>query len=150
MREDEVSWMSRAAETVRELLSPEHQAVLDARGPLEGPLGDRTTVCVDGAACVFVMYDNGVAVCSIERLYLAGRFPWRKPVSCHLYPIRIDDGVPERVRYEEVEICRPGRERGEREGIRLTDFVKDALERIYGPAWASAARTAAVERSDRI
>jgi hypothetical protein len=149
VREEEVGMMLRAAEAVRPLLSARHLEVLDDRGPLEGPVGDRTTVCVDGAACVFVFDDGGTAFCSIERLYREGRFSWQKPVSCHLYPIRIDPGIPERVRYEEVPICHGGRLRGERENIRLTDFLRVALERAYGRAWSEAVSEAAREGPTR-
>lgn len=149
VREDEVQVMLRAAEAVRPLLSSRHQAVLDSLGPLEGPPGDRTTTCVGGAACVFVVDEGGVASCSIERLHREGRFPWRKPVSCHLYPIRIDSGSPERVRYEEAPICSAGRERGLREDIRLTVFLREALERAYGRQWAAAVITAAKEGPTR-
>lgn len=143
VREDEVQVMMEAAEAVRPFLSSRHQQVLDTQGPLEGPPGDRTTTCVGGAACVFVVEDGGIASCSIERLFRAGRFPWRKPVSCHLYPLRIDPGVPERVRYEEAPICRAGRERGAREGVPLTSFLREALERAYGRAWTDAVNEAA-------
>lgn len=149
VREDEVAIMHEASTAVRFMLSPAHQEILDARGPLEGPAGDRTTVCVDGAACVFVTDDAGIAVCSIERLYHQGRFPWRKPISCHLYPIRIDGGTPDRLRYEESSICRAARERGEREGIRLTDFLGEALERAFGADWTASARSAAAEGPKR-
>ncbi|MCU0452600.1 MAG: DUF3109 family protein [Bacteroidetes bacterium] len=150
IREDEVAIMHEAARVVRPLLSPRHLEILEAQGPLEGPAGDRTTICVDGAACVFVVDDAGIAVCSIERLYHQGRFGWRKPVSCHLYPIRIDQGSPERVRYEESPICRPARDRGEREGIQMADFLSEALERVYGTQWTASARNAAAEGLKRI
>lgn len=149
MREDEVQVLLRAADAVRDLLSSRHRQVLDTQGPLEGPPGDRTTTCVEGAACVFVVDNGGIATCSIEQLHREGRFPWRKPVSCHLYPIRIDPGTPERVRYEEVPICHAGRERGARENVRLTTFLREALERAYGRAWAEAVNEAATEGPTR-
>jgi hypothetical protein len=149
VREDEVGMMLKAAEAVRPLLSARHLEVLDAHGPLEGPAGDRTTVCVDGAACVFVIEEGEIALCAIERLYRDGRLSWQKPVSCHLYPIRIDPGSPERVRYEEVPICRGGRQRGERENIRLTDFLREALGRAYDRAWTEAVNEAAKEGPTR-
>jgi hypothetical protein len=149
VREDEVELVEKAAVAVLPRLSARHAEVMKTHGALEGPPGDRTTVCVDGAACVFVTYTDGVAVCSIEQLYHESRFPWRKPLSCHLYPIRIDPGTPERVRYEEAPICRGGRDRGEREATRLTDFLREALERAYGMKWTTAARNAAASGPQR-
>lgn len=140
VREEELPYLQKAARAVAPLLSPRHAEILERSGPVEGPPGDRTTVCVDHGACVFVMKEDGIAFCSIEMLYRRGEFAWPKPVSCHLFPIRVDQTVPERVRYEESEICRPARERGQREHMPLLTFVAHAVERAYGPAWLNALR----------
>ena len=140
VREEELPFLHKAALAVRPLLSAHHAEVLEQFGPVEGHPGDRTTVCVDHGACVFVMEEDGIALCSIETLYRRGEFAWPKPVSCHLFPIRIDPTVPERLRYEESEICRPARERGTRERMPLLTFVAHAVERAYGPAWLNTLR----------
>jgi hypothetical protein len=146
IREEEVDLIVAAVPAVRPHLSPKHVEVLDRVGPLEGTLGDRTTVCVDGGACVFVLYEDGIAFCSIERLYRRGEFSWQKPVSCHLYPIRVDQTVPERIRYEEAVICRPALERGQRERVPLLSFLQDAVKRTYGPAWLRDLQSKIVDR----
>jgi hypothetical protein len=91
----------------------------------------------DGADCVFVVYEGDVAFCSIQRAYEAGRFSWPKPVSCHLYPLRITDmGSVKMINYEYIpSMCGPACERGSREGIYLSDFLKDALIREFGTEW---------------
>ncbi len=141
VREDEVAQMNSAARLVGPLLSDRHARVLEKEGPLEGPIGDRTTVCVDGGACVFVAYEDSIAFCSIERLYRQGHFPWKKPLSCHLYPIRIDQGSPARIRYEEAGICQSAKVRGQREKTPLLGFLEEAVTRAYGPEWFSALRS---------
>lgn len=141
VREDEVAVMEAAARLVGPMLSERHTRVLEREGPLEGPIGDRTTVCVDGGACVFVAYENSIAFCTIEKLHRLGHFPWKKPLSCHLYPIRVDQGSPPRIRYEEARICQSAKERGRREQTPLLDFLTEALTRAYGPEWLSALRS---------
>lgn len=143
VREDEVTHLERAAALLGPELSARHQEVLKNDGPTEGVTGSRFTVCVDGGACVFVIVENGIAACAIERAYMHGRFPWRKPVSCHLYPIRVDHGPQEHLRYEVVEACAPAVERGAREGISLLDFTGDALRRAYGDNFVAAVHHAA-------
>jgi hypothetical protein len=148
VRDEELPYLLKAVQAVLPLLSSRHAEVLQRSGPVEGPPGDRTTVCVDNGACVFVMEQNGIAFCSIESLYRRGEFAWPKPVSCHLYPIRIDQTVPERIRYEEVETCRPARERGQQDHTPLLSFVAHAVERAYGPAWLNALRDTTQRRDE--
>ena len=54
-------------------------------------MGDRSVACIDDADCVFVYYENSVAKCAIEKAYHNGESDFRKPLSCHLFPIRIAD-----------------------------------------------------------
>ncbi|MFO8028992.1 MAG: DUF3109 family protein [Cyclonatronaceae bacterium] len=94
--------------------------------------------CTDGEECVFVTYDrNGVALCSIQKAWQEGRFNWPKPLSCHLFPVRIIKvGNTEYLNLEYVpSLCGPACERGTAEGIYLSDFLEDALVRTYGGAW---------------
>ena len=51
--------------------------------------GDLTTPLVDGAECAYTIRENGVTWCAIEKAWSEGKTPFRKPVSCHLYPIRL-------------------------------------------------------------
>ena len=104
-------------------------------------------------ACVFVTYDKaGVAGCAIQQAHQAGRFGWPKPVSCHLFPIRVEtypdvDGAPLHVlNVERIGLCEPAIPHGRRQGIQLADFVLGPLARRFGEAWADQFRTALAER----
>jgi hypothetical protein len=111
------------------------------RGPVEGNPGDMATVCVDNRECVFAIFEQGVAACSLERAHLAGATSWRKPLSCHLFPIRVRRNgrtAPPVLRYEQIAECAPGRARGAREGVRLSAFLKDPLARAFGLSWYEA------------
>ena len=51
--------------------------------------GDLTTPLVDDAQCAYTYTENGVTLCAIEKAWAEGKTPFRKPISCHLYPIRV-------------------------------------------------------------
>jgi hypothetical protein len=94
------------------------------------------TSLVNNSACVFMVYDEqGVAQCGIEQAYNAGVIAWKKPISCHLYPIRIskDDKTGfETLYYDEWDICSAACALGRQHKMPVYRFVKDALVRHYG------------------
>ena len=94
--------------------------------------------CRNSGECVFVEYDeNKVAYCAIQKAYFEGRINWEKPISCHLFPIRIKKiaGL-EYINYQYVRaICKPGCQKGQKDGIFLSEFLKTALVRRYGDDW---------------
>ncbi|HEX7070550.1 MAG TPA: DUF3109 family protein, partial [Rhodothermales bacterium] len=100
-----------------------------------------------GAECVFVTYQGPVATCAIQRAHREGRIDFPKPISCHLYPIRIERfGDFEAINYEEIPLCDSGRAYGCRQDVQLVDFLREPLTRKYGAAWYEALRQACQER----
>ena len=90
--------------------------------------GDLVTVLVDKKECAFVFFENGIAKCSIEKAYFDGKIPFRKPVSCHLYPVRVkkyNDFTG--VNYDQWEICKDALVKGRRENIPLFVFILSIL-----------------------
>jgi len=122
---------------VRNRLRPEALAVIAQKGVWEETSpGQWATTCVGDAECVFVTYDGPVAKCAIQAAYHEGKTSFAKPVSCHLYPIRIERlGEYDAINYEQVEICRPGVKHGIRTETELADFLREPLVRKYGEAW---------------
>jgi hypothetical protein len=120
---------------VKSLLPPEHLDTIERYGLYYGEPGFRTTTCFNNHACVFVMYENGMAKCSFEKAFLEGRLKWKKPISCHLFPIRIDYDEAKRLRYERILECDPALDRGENENIYLSNFLKEPLIRAFGLSW---------------
>ena len=99
--------------------------------------GDKTTPCVDdNKECAYVVFDNDVAKCGIEQAYLDGKITFRKPISCHLYPIRITQ-YPEFdvLNYDKWTICSPACAFGEELQVPVYRFLKDPLIRKYGVQW---------------
>ena len=100
--------------------------------------GDYTTPLVsDGAECAYVFFDeNNVAKCAIEQSYLEGKVDWKKPISCHLYPIRISKFKDyDAINYNSWHICKPACECGEQLNVPVYKFLKEPLIRKYGNAW---------------
>jgi hypothetical protein len=87
---------------------------------------------VDKRACVFAIFENEIAKCAFEKAFLNSELSWRKPLSCHLFPIRVAPGIPEQLRFEEIAECRPARERGVSEHVSLWEFLRTSLTRAYG------------------
>jgi hypothetical protein len=95
--------------------------------------GDKVTPLVDREECIFVVFENSIARCAIEQAYENGAISFRKPVSCHLYPIRVaklKHGIA--LNYHQWSICEPARVLGKREGVPVFRFLKDPLIRVYG------------------
>lgn len=96
----------------------------------------QTTPLIKGRECAFVYYEGTIAKCAIEKAYFNDGIAFRKPVSCHLYPVRTKKYKDfEAVNYHHWHVCSSARIKGEAEGIRMVDFLRDALVRKYGQSW---------------
>lgn len=97
------------------------------------------TTLVEGGACAYLTYNEvGVALCGIEQAFRAGDIDWVKPISCHLYPIRVakNEAVGfEALNYDRWDICSAACSKGKKENIRIFEFAKTALVRKYGEEW---------------
>jgi hypothetical protein len=95
------------------------------------------TLPSDNEICVYGMRDSkGIIKCAFEQAYYDGLVPWKKPISCHLYPIitrKGKHGDYERVNYEPREkLCKSGCVQGERLKVPAYQFLKEAITRKYG------------------
>ncbi|MCK9325964.1 MAG: DUF3109 family protein [Bacteroidales bacterium] len=98
--------------------------------------GELVTPLVNGGECAYVVFEDGVALCAIEKAWQDKAIPFRKPVSCHLYPIRIKSYRQyDAVNYDQWDICQPALTLGEKDNVSLHMFLKDALVRKYGEDW---------------
>ena len=101
--------------------------------------GDNTTPLVNNKECVFVVFDeNEMAKCTIEQAYNDGKIDFKKPISCHLFPIRIKEYRDfDAINYEAINICKPACDCGEQLQIPVYSFLKEPLIRLYGEEWYS-------------
>ena len=98
------------------------------------------TPTIESKICVYGITDkNGIVKCGIEQAYNDGKVSWKKPISCHLFPIRIQlskDKKTEYVNYEPREdLCSAACSLGKKLKVPVYVFLKDALVRKYGPAF---------------
>ena len=99
--------------------------------------GEFVTPLVEGnKECAYTIFENGTALCGIEKAYRAGDIDFYKPMSCHLYPIRIKKMADyDAVNYDRWDICAPACTNGKRLGVRVFEFLKTPLIRKYGEDW---------------
>ncbi len=102
----------------------------DASGALVTPL-------VGNDECAYANFEeNGMAYCAIEIAHMDGRTSFRKPISCHLYPIRIVNYKDyDAVNFHQWHICKDALAKGKNKGTPIYKFCKDALVRQYGKEW---------------
>lgn len=99
--------------------------------------GDFSTPTINGKECAYAHYDDkGILKCGIEQAYLEGKTSFRKPISCHLYPIRITQKKNfEAVNYHQWRVCAAACALGKSLQVPLYKFLKEPLIRKYGEAW---------------
>ncbi|TAD91331.1 MAG: DUF3109 family protein [Bacteroidetes bacterium] len=147
---DELAMLDAAAPVVRQLLPPQHQAELDRQGRYV-PTNEfgMVTPTINGGVCVYAIIEtNGVVKCGIERAYNAGMLAntaaagWKKPISCHLFPVRIAnsaDGDMTYVNYEpRPTLCKPACKLGKKLKVPVYRFLKEPLVRKFGPEFYEA------------
>ena len=98
--------------------------------------GDLTTTLVNNKQCAFVYSEKGINKCSIEKAYKNGDIDFNKPISCHLFPVRITNYESfDALNIEKLKICSSGFTCGKSQKIPLYKFLKNALIRKYGKDW---------------
>ncbi len=136
---EEVPILHKAYHTLKDELRPEAVEVAERDGVVIGTAQTGYELsAVDNAECVFVQYDeNEVAYCAIQKAYFEGRFGWEKPISCHLFPVRLRRIADfDYANFEYVpKLCSVACEKGKDEDIYLAEFLEKPLVRRYGEKW---------------
>ena len=110
---------------------------MESEGFYEGREGKYTTVCINKKDCVFVYYEGKIALCALERAFSDGKTNFRKPISCHLFPIRVGNYGGKYIYYEKIEECEAAVCKGRKEHKYLGCSVKDSLIRAFGEEWTN-------------
>ena len=135
---DEIAQIENLLPVIREDLSPQALKVIDEQGvAYPDPEGEMVTSIVNGRDCVFTVYgEDGCCYCAIEKAWREGRCSFMKPVSCHLYPIRVKRlGEWWGLNYDRWDVCQAAAIKGRREGIPVYKYLKEPLIRRFGQAW---------------
>lgn len=128
-------------EKVKPFLRPEGIAAIEAQGTAVWyePAQEHVTPLLDDGPCAYMTYSElGVAQCGIEQAWKAGVVDFQKPISCHLYPIRVEKNESigfEALNYDQWDICSAACSLGKKEAVPVYEFVKTALIRKYGEAF---------------
>jgi len=123
---------------IKPLLRPEGiDAIEDLGAFVKGDDGEWETPLINGSECAYVIFtENKTAKCGFEEAYDQGIIKWKKPISCHLYPIRIKEYTElTAVNYHKWEICDPACSLGVELKVPIYKFVKEALVRKFGQKW---------------
>ncbi|RPI65472.1 MAG: DUF3109 family protein [Ignavibacteriales bacterium] len=137
LAEDEIKIINDILPVIKKYIPEEHVEEIEQNGFYVKRSNELLTQTVGRKACVFVYYENGIAKCGIEKAYLNNETEFRKPISCHLFPIRVSKFGDEVLRYEKFVECDPALENGSRMEITVAEFCKESLVRSYGLNWYS-------------
>ena len=135
---EEVAQLEEAAEIVWDELSPKAQEVIKAQGVVYTDQdGDIVTSIVDNKDCVFTCYDDkGCCYCAIDKAFREGRCMFQKPISCHLYPIRLNRmGSYTAVNYHRWDVCKAATLLGKKLNLPVYKFLKEPLIKAFGQEW---------------
>ncbi|MBU2950559.1 DUF3109 family protein [Tamlana agarivorans] len=135
---DEAKILNDIYPKVKPFLRQEGIDAIEAQGAyVETEDGDLETTLINGADCAYVIFDEKkVALCAIEEAYNQGEISWKKPVSCHLYPVRVQDYSEfSAVNYHHWQICDDACTLGQELQVPIYKFVKEGLIRKFGEDW---------------
>ena len=146
LEEDELKIMETLREKIKPYLNEASLAEIERKGNylfhkefgwVTPTLGDDQKICVYGSRD-----ENGIIQCAFEQAYKDGVISWKKPISCHLFPIITKEGNNgnyKRVNYEPKEnLCSPACTLGKKEKVPVYQFLKEALIRKFGEEFYNA------------
>lgn len=137
LEEDEISLLDDYLDVIKPFMTPEGIGEVERIGVFDYDAEGRfVTPLIEGLECAYIFFSEGIARCAIEEAFQQKKIPFPKPLSCHLYPVRISTiGKEDAVNYHKWYICDKALEKGHREKIPLYLFLQDALIRKYGRNW---------------
>jgi hypothetical protein len=138
LQEDELPIMKKIYNRVKPFMNDKGIAAVEEQGQyIRYDDSEWVTPLVKGKECAYVIFEDNIAKCAIEKAYLKGKIDFKKPISCHLYPIRIKENKLglEALNYDRWSICKPACKLGAQLQVPIYQFLKEPLERKYGKAW---------------
>jgi hypothetical protein len=145
---EEIDAIEANLKAIKKHMAPEGLSLLESEGFYEAAPGEElVTTTISGRACVFAVKDEAQTwKCAIELAHKAGESDFLKPISCHLYPIRIEKLKHyEGLNYDRWDICSPACACGDRLKVPVYKFLKGPLVRKYGNDWFEALEAVAAK-----
>jgi hypothetical protein len=138
LEKDELQILDKIYDEVKPYLREEGIKAIEKQGKyLLYETKEWVTPLAKGKACAYVYFENETAKCAIEKAYYDGKIDFKKPISCHLYPIRISkqkNGF-EALNYDRWSVCKAACKLGDSLKVPVFKFLKESLTRKYGEEW---------------
>jgi hypothetical protein len=137
---EETKILKKIFPKIKNYLTKEGIKAIEQQGYfVENAEGELKTPLINGGPCAYITFEKGIALCGIEKAHRDGKIKWKKPISCHLYPIRITRiGDHDALNYDRWKICKPACKLGKELHVPVFRFVKDAIIRKYGKEYYGA------------
>ncbi len=130
----EVSILDEIWPDVKPYLRPEGVSVIEAEGTSVTDFeNDNVTPLIGNEECAYTLLNDNIFMCGIEKAWSEGKISFQKPISCHLFPVRIKQYSQFRaVNYQELSICHTALQSGSYDGVFVYEFLKVPLIRELG------------------
>jgi len=136
---DEISDLEDNYPIFKKYMTPKGIEKVEENGTFNYDMeGAFVTPLLDDESCAFLFFEDNIAQCAIEKAFLNGEIEFQKPISCHLYPIRVKI-LPdyEALNYHRWSVCQSGCKNGKSLKLPLYKFLKEPLIRKYGEEFYS-------------
>ena len=135
--EDEISMLEDDIDEIKPYMTDSGKDVVENVGIFEyDEDGTYVTPLVKDEECAFVYWENGISLCAIEKAWIEKKIEFQKPISCHLYPVRLSKvGESIAVNYHKWDVCSQALVAGKKSGLPLYKYLQQPLSRRFGNDW---------------
>ena len=137
LNKDELEILNEIFPKIKGLLRPEGVKAIEELGTFTtNDFGEYETTLINEKDCAYVIFDGKTALCGIEQAYNQGLINFKKPISCHLYPIRVREfNEFTALNYDKWHICDDACTLGKELQVPVYQFLKEPLQRKFGKEW---------------
>ena len=131
---EEAATLDRIWQELKPYIRPEGIGIIEKDGTsMKDIEGELVTPLINNEECAYAILEDGIYKCGIEKAWSENKISFRKPLSCHLFPVRIKQYSGfKAVNYEELQLCASACNAGRQDGIFLFEFLKEPLIRAFG------------------
>jgi len=134
LEEEEIDFIQKNYDIIQKYMEEQGRIAIKGQGfyTIDSD-GDKVTPLVNNAACAYITYENDIALCAIEKAFSEGEINFQKPISCHLYPIRLTKYAKfTAVNYHKWDICKSALKKGKQENTPIYKSLEKPIIRKFG------------------
>ncbi len=137
LEEEEIAFLEDSFDEIKPYMAKGGLEVVEQTGVFDYDVdGEYVTPLVNDRECAFVRFENGISYCAIEKTWLEKKINFRKPISCHLYPVRLSKLTHHTaINYDHWGICKTALLKGKQDNMPLYKYLKIPLIRKFGERW---------------